>query len=74
MQKFGRIIPQKSACSGVANDLFSGVPATANHNDVDTAVTNELVLYCVVTDHECILCAATPAPLAFQAVGPLMHQ
>ena len=58
----------KSACWGVANELFSSAPGTANHNDVDTAVINELILYCVVTDHECVPCAATPAPLAFQGV------
>ena len=70
MQKFRRTIPQKSACWGVANQLFSDAPATANDNDndVDTAVTNELILYCLVTDHECVLCAATPAPLTFQCV------
>ena len=71
----------ESSCWDVANELFSSAPATANDNDVDTAVTNEVILYCVVTDHECVLCAATPAPLAFHGVwssdlsvagGPLM--
>ena len=58
----------ESSCWDVANELFSGAPVTANHNDVDTAVTNEVILYCVVTDHECVPCAATRAPLAFQGV------
>ena len=58
----------ESSCWGVANELFSGASATANHNVVDIAVTNEVNLYCVVTDHECVLCAATPAPLVFQGV------
>ena len=58
----------KSACCGVTNELFSGALATTNHNHVDTAVIKELILYCVVTDHECVLCSATPAPLAFQVL------
>ena len=58
----------KSACWGAANELLSGAPATANHNNGDTAVANELILYGVVTDNECVLCAATPVPLAFHGV------
>ena len=60
--------PVKSACWGAANELLSGAPATANHNDGDTVVANELILHGVVTDHECVHCSATPAPLAFQGV------
>ena len=71
--------PIKSACW--ASELLSGAPATANHNDGDTAVANELILHGVITDNEYILCAATSAPLAFHGVwssdlsvagGPLM--
>ena len=66
--------PVKSACWGAANELLSGAPATIKHNDGDTAVANELILYGVVTDNECILYAATPASLAFLGCGPLISQ
>ena len=49
--------PIKSACWGTANEVFSDASAIANHNDVDTAVINELLLF-----------SATPATLAFQGV------
>ena len=73
--------PIKSACWGTAKELLSGASTTANHNDGDTAVANELILHGVITDNECVLCAATPAPLASHGVwssdlsvagGPLM--
>ena len=49
--------PIKSACRGATTELLSGTPATANHNDGDTAAANELILHCVVTDNECLLSA-----------------
>ena len=62
----------KSAYWGTTKELLSGAPAIANHNDGDTAVANKLILHGVVTDNECVLCAATPAPLAFHGCGPLI--
>ena len=45
---------------------FAMPPATAK--SACWGVSSELILYCVVTDHEGVLCSATPAPLASQGV------
>ena len=66
--------PVKSACWRAANELLSGAPDTPNHNDGYTAVANELILHGVVTDNECVLCVATPAPLVFYGCDPLICQ